>query len=214
MKKTLPKQKYYESIASTIIKNLNKRQIEGYYCLDKISAIKKALELIPKGSSISWGGSVTIEEIGLLDAIQNKNYHIINRDNYVDLEEQRKVYSQICSSDFFLMSTNAITVDGELINIDGRGNRVAFLCFGPQNVLIFAGINKIVSDIKSGFKRARDIAAPPNAIRLSRKTPCAITGKCENCYSPDCMCGQFVLTRRSGIPNRIKVILIGEELGY
>jgi len=142
MKKTLPKQKYYESIASTIIKNLNKRQIEGYYCLDKISAIKKALELIPKGSSISWGGSVTIEEIGLLDAIQNKNYHIINRDNYVDLEEQRKVYSQICSSDFFLMSTNAITVDGELINIDGRGNRVAFLCFGPQNVLIFAQIRQ------------------------------------------------------------------------
>lgn len=112
------------------------------------------------------------------------------------------------------MSTNAITLDGELINIDGRGNRVAFLCFGPQNVLIFAGMNKVVTDIESGFKRARDISAPPNAIRLNRKTPCSITGKCEDCYSSDCMCGQFVITRRSGIPNRIKIILIGEDLGY
>ena len=214
MKKILPKQKYYENVATTIIKNLNKRQIEEYYCIDKKSAIEKALDLMPKGSSISWGGSVTIEEIGLLDALKNDSYQIINRDNCLDLEEQRKVYSQICASDFFLMSTNAITLDGELINIDGRGNRVAFLCFGPQNVLIFAGMNKVVTDIKSGFKRARDIAAPPNAIRLNKKTPCAITGKCENCHSPDCMCGQFVLTRRSGIPNRIKVILIGEELGY
>lgn len=112
------------------------------------------------------------------------------------------------------MSINAITLEGELINIDGRGNRVAFLCYGPQNVLILTGMNKVVPDVESGIKRARDIAAPPNAVRLNKKTPCAITGKCADCYSPDCMCGQFVVTRRSGIPNRIKVILIGEELGY
>ena len=112
------------------------------------------------------------------------------------------------------MSTNAITLDGELINIDGKGNRVAFLCFGPQNVLILTGLNKVVTDIESGFKRVQNVASSPNAIRLNRNTPCSITGKCENCYSPDCMCGQFVITRRSGIPNRIKVILIGEELGY
>lgn len=112
------------------------------------------------------------------------------------------------------MSTNAITLDGELINIDGRGNRVAFLCYGPQNVLIISGINKIVSDIDSGIKRVRNIAAPPNSIRLNRKTPCSINGKCEDCYSPDCMCSQLVITRRSGILNRIKVILVGEELGY
>ena len=117
-------------------------------------------------------------------------------------------------ADYFLMSTNAITLDGELINIDGRGNRVAFLCYGPENVLIFAGMNKIVSNIEEGISRTRNIAASPNAIRLNKNTPCGITGKCEDCYSPDCMCGQYVITRRSGIPNRIKVILIGEELGY
>ena len=93
-------------------------------------------------------------------------------------------------------------------------NCVEFLCYGPQNVLILAGMNKIVTDIESGFKRVRNIASPPNAIRLNRKTPCAITGRCGDCYSPDCMCGQFVITRYSLIPKRIKVILIGEELGY
>ncbi len=214
MEKTLPKQKYYESVANSIIKNLQKRQIEGYYCPDRASALQKSLQLIPKGSSIGWGGSITLTETGLMRAIQNGDYKIINRELVTNLEEQRKIYGEICTADFFLMSTNAITLDGELINIDGRGNRVAFLCYGPQNVLILAGMNKVVTDIDSGFKRVRNIASPPNAIRLSRKTPCAITGKCEDCYSPDCICGQFVVTRRSGVSNRIKVILIGEELGY
>lgn len=214
MEDLFPKQKNYENVANTIIKNLSKRQIEGYYCPDKEAAIQKALELIPKGASIGWGGSMTLTETGLMDAIKNGDYKIIDRDSAKNLDDQRKIYGEICCSDFFLMSTNAITLDGELINIDGRGNRVSFLCFGPQNVLILTGMNKVVTDVDSGIKRARDISAPPNAIRLNRKTPCAITGKCESCYSPDCMCSQFVITRRSGILNRIKVILIGEELGY
>lgn len=214
MEELFPKRKYYENIANTIIGNFKKRQIEGYYCPDRISAVQKALELIPKGASIGWGGSTTLIETGLMDAIQNGDYKTINPDIAKNPEEQRKIYGEICCSDFFLMSTNAITLDGELINIDGRGNRVAFLCYGPQNVLILTGMNKIVSNVEEGLNRVRNIAAPPNAIRLNRKTPCAITGKCGDCYSPECMCGQFVITRRSGIPNRIKVILIGEELGY
>lgn len=214
MDKILPKQKYYENVANTIIKNFSKRQIEGYYCKNRKEALQKALELIPEGASVGWGGSMTLVETGLLEAIKTGDYKVIDREKARDLEEQRKVYGEICCSDFFLMSTNAITLDGELINIDGRGNRVAFLCYGPQNVLILAGMNKVVSDVESGFKRVRDIASPPNTIRLNKKTPCAITGKCEDCYSPDCICGQFVVTRRSGVPNRIKVILVGEELGY
>lgn len=213
MNNLLPKQQYYENVANTIIQNLNKRQIEGYYCPDRKSALQKALELIPKGSSIGWGGSMTLAETGVIDSIQNGDYNIINRET-TSVEEERNMYGEICCSDFFLMSTNAITLDGELINIDGRGNRVSFLCFGPQNVLILIGMNKVVSDIESGFQRVRNIAAPPNAIRLNRKTPCASIGKCTDCFSPDCMCSQFVVTRRSGVPNRIKVILIGEELGY
>lgn len=210
----ISKQKYYENVSNTIIQNFKKRQIEGYYCYDRKSAVNKALELIPNRASIGWGGSVTLFETGLMNAIKSKDYKLINREDSKNLDEQRRIYGEICCSDFFLMSTNAITLDGELVNIDGRGNRVAFLCYGPQYVLILAGMNKIVSNVTEGLKRTRNISAPPNAIRLNRKTPCSITGKCEDCFSPECMCGQFVITRRSIIPGRIKVLLIGEELGY
>jgi len=154
------KKKYYEKVANTIIKNLKRRQMEGYYYPDSKSAIQKALDLIPKESSISWGGSMTLIETGLMDFIKHDNYKTIDRDTLNNSDQQRNIYSNICCSDFFLMSTNAITLDGELINIDGRGNRVAFLCYGPQNVLILTGMNKVVSDIESGLKRVRNIAAP------------------------------------------------------
>ena len=157
---------------------------------------------------------MTLMEMGLIDDIKKNDYKIFDREIYTDVNEEKKIYGEIFGCDYFLMSTNAITLDGELINIDGRGNRVAFLCYGPQNVLILAGMNKVVTDIKSGIKRIRNIAAPPNAIRLKKKTPCAFAGRCEDCYSPDCMCGQLIVTRRSEITNHIKVILIGEELGY
>lgn len=209
-----PKQKYFENAAATIIKNLEKRQMEGYYCATSEDAVKKAMELMPEGASIGWGGSMTLSETGLMDAIRGANYRIIDRETAKTPEEQRKIYGEICCSDFFLMSTNAITLDGELVNIDGRGNRVAFLCYGPQNVLIIAGMNKVVSDVESGVKRVRDIASPPNTVRLNKNTPCAVTGRCGNCLSPDCICSQVVITRRSGIPGRIKVILVGEDLGY
>ncbi len=209
-----PKQKYYENAAATIIKNLEKRQMEGYYCATSKEAVEKALELMPEGASIAWGGSMTLSETGLMDAIRGGNYEIIDRESAKSPEEQRKLYGKICCSDYFLMSTNAITLDGELVNIDGRGNRVAFLCFGPQNVVILAGMNKVVSDVQSGMQRVRDVASPPNTVRLNKNTPCATTGRCGNCLSPDCICSQIVITRRSGIPGRIKVILVGEELGY
>lgn len=209
-----PKQKYYETVANTVIQNLNKRQMEGFYCPNKESALEKVLELIPKGSSVGWGGSMTLVETGIMDAIKTGEYKAIDRDTATNSEVQRKIYGEICCSDYFLMSTNAITLDGELVNIDGRGNRVAFLCYGPQNVLIVTGMNKIVTDIEEGIKRTRNIAAPPNCVRLNRNTPCAITGKCGDCFSTDCICSQLVVTRRSTIPNRIKVILVGEELGY
>uniref|UniRef100_UPI004056BE60 lactate utilization protein n=1 Tax=Acetatifactor sp. TaxID=1872090 RepID=UPI004056BE60 len=209
-----PKQKYYENAAATIIKNLEKRQMEGYYCATSKEAVEKALELMPEGASIAWGGSMTLSETGLMDVIRSADYELIDRETAKTPEEQRRLYGDICCADFFLMSTNAITLDGELINIDGRGNRVAFLCFGPQNVIILAGMNKVVSDVQSGIQRVRDVASPPNTVRLNKNTPCAVTGRCGNCFSPDCICSQIVITRRSGIPGRIKVILVGEELGY
>ena len=208
------KQKYYENAAKTIIKNLEKRQMEGYYCATSEEAVKKAIELIPAGASVSMGGSETIVETGLRAELKNHDYTLINRMAGKTPEETRKIYGEICASDVFLMSTNAITIDGQLVNIDGRGNRVSFLCFGPQSVIILAGMNKVVSTVEEGINRTRNIAAPPNTVRLERKTPCAVTGVCGDCLAPDCICGQVVITRHSMVPNRIKVILIGEELGF
>jgi hypothetical protein len=209
-----PKQQYYENIAATLIKNLARRQMEGFYCPDKESAVKKALELMPEGASVAWGGSMTLAETGLLSAVKVGPYQVIDRDSAKTPKERRALYGQICCADFFLMSTNAITLEGELVNVDGTANRVAFLCFGPQEVIILAGMNKLVKDVAAGYDRARNMAAPPNTLRLNRKTPCAATGRCGDCQSPESICCQTVITRRSSVPGRIKVILIGEELGF
>lgn len=209
-----PKQIAYENLANTIIKNMEKRRMEGYYCHTKEEAVKKVLELIPEGSSIGWGGSVTLTETGVMDALNQGNYRMIDRMAGKTPEEVKKINAEIFGSDFFLMSSNAITIDGELVNIDGRANRVSYLCFGPENVIIVAGMNKIVHNVEAGIARTHNVAAPPNTVRLNRNTPCAKTGKCGDCYSPDCICGQVVITRLSMVPNRIKVVLVGEELGF
>ena len=205
---------YYQNAAATIIKNLRKRQMEGYYCESSEEAVELALSLMPEGSSIAWGGSMSLEECGLMDAIRQGDYRIIDRGLAKKPEKRNEVYSQIINADFFLMSTNAITLDGELVNIDGKGSRLAFLCYGPEQVLLIVGMNKVCSDVDSAFKRVRDIASPKNTVRLNLNTPCAKTGRCGACYSEDCICSQELVTRFSSIPGRIKVILVGEELGY
>ena len=205
---------YYERLAETMIKKMERRQMEAYYCPDRVSAVQKVLDLMPAGSSVAWGGSVTLTESGLRDALNPDTYTVIKREEAKTPEEIRQVYSEICGCDYFLMSTNAITIDGELVNIDGRGTRVAFLCYGPQNVIVLAGMNKVVADVDSGLKRVQNIAAPPNALRLNMKTPCALTGRCANCLEPVSFCSQIVVTRRSHVPQRIKVVLVGEALGY
>ena len=209
-----PKEIAKQNLANTIIKNMEKKNLEAYYCSTSAEAVEKALSLMPEGASITWGGSESIKECGLMDAIQAANYELIDRTDAKTPEEDRIMYSRQVMADFFLMSSNAITIDGELVNIDGRANRVSLLCWGPQNVIVIAGMNKITSDVESAIQRVRDAAAPPNTVRLNKNTPCAQTGRCGNCYSPDCICSQIVITRRSSTPKRIKVILVGEELGY
>lgn len=208
------KQKYYENVAETIIKNLKKRRMEGYYCENSQKAVEKVKELIGEGKSVGWGGSMTLAQTGIMDAIKSGSYNVYDREAAVTDDERKEIYCKICGCDYFLMSTNAITLDGELVNVDGRGNRVSFLCFGPDNVIVVAGMNKIVTDVDAGIARTRNMAAPPNTVRLNKNTPCSVTGECADCLSPDCICAQTVITRLSMIPNRIKVILVGEELGY
>ncbi len=208
-----PKAMANEKLANTIIKNMAKKNLEGYYCATSAEAVEKALSLMPEGSSITWGGSLTLTECGLMDALQDKNYELIDRKDAKTPEENRIMYGRQVMADYFLMSSNAVTINGELVNIDGNSNRVACLCCGPQNVIVIAGMNKVATDVEDALKRVRNIAAPPNAMRLNRNTPCTQTGKCADCYSPECICSEIVITRRSSIPNRIKVILVGEELG-
>ena len=209
-----PKEIANQNLANTIIKNMAKKNLEGYYCATSAEAVEKALSLMPEGASVTWGGSMTLTECGLMDALKTANYEIIDRDTAKTPEEARVMYSKQVMADYFLMSTNAITIDGELVNIDGRSNRVSCLCWGPQNVIIIAGMNKVAPDVESAIKRVRNMAAPANCVRLNKNTPCAQTGKCGDCYSQESICSQVLITRRSSAPNRIKVILVGEELGY
>ncbi|NBH83627.1 lactate utilization protein [bacterium C-53] len=209
-----PKKEARKIQASTIIENLKIRGMEGYYFDTSADCVSYILSQMPQGSSISWGGSMTFEETGMKDALTDQDYVLIDRMSAKTPEERRSIYAQTVMSDFYFMSTNAITLDGELINIDGNGNRLACLLQGPQNIMILTGLNKITSDIESGIRRVKDIASPANTVRLNKNTPCSQTGRCNNCFSPDCICSHTVITRRSGTPGRIKIFLINEDLGY
>ena len=208
------KKKAYELQAGTIIKKLEARKMEGFYCPDMESAKAKVLELIGEGKkSVAYGGSMTIDNTNLKEMIAEAGHELIVRENYKTPEEQKELKAKQVNADTFLMSTNAITLDGELINVDGRGNRVSFLIYGPDQVIVLAGMNKVAVDLEDGMKRARNIAAPANTVRLNCNTPCTQTGRCANCL-PNTICCQTVITRSSIIPGRIKVVLVGEEAGY
>jgi hypothetical protein len=209
------KQTYYEALAKTIIKNLAKRRMEGYYCATAAEAKEKVLSMIDSGTEVAFGGAMTLNESGILAALRERtDITLLDRDAAKTPEEAGKIYRQAFSADTYLTSTNAITMDGELINIDGRGNRVAALIFGPGQVIVVAGMNKVATDEAAGLARVRNVAAPANCIRLGKTTPCTVTGRCGDCFGDASICSQIVVTRRSSELNRIKVILVGEELGY
>lgn len=209
-----PVEEYYQTTAQKIIKEFEKRNIEGYYCSSQQEAVDKALELTTDGASVSWGGSMTIRDIGLVDQLNAGNYQTIDRSEAETEAEVDKMYHQALSTDYYFMSSNAVTLDGELVNIDGRGNRIAALIYGPKNVIVVAGMNKVVSDEEAALTRVRNHAAAINAMRLDQDTPCAKTGQCHDCLVDDCICCQKLITRNSRETGRIKVILVGEELGY
>ena len=203
-----------QMLGAKIVKELTARNMEAYYTDSKEDALKKALELIPEGSSISWGGSMSVNEIGLKEAVCQGNYHVYNRDTALTPEDKRKIELAAYDCDYFLTSANAITEDGIMINIDGHSNRVSSIAAGPRNVLMIIGMNKVTRDVDSAMSRARNEAAPINAQRFPGKTPCCERGICGDCHADDCICSQIVITRGSMTPGRIKVILVGEALGF
>ncbi|EGL36854.1 lactate utilization protein [Oribacterium sp. oral taxon 108] len=196
-------------LAEHVIKGLQSRNMSGYYAKDKEEALKTALELIPKGSSISMGGCMSAQEIGLVSALKESDYHFIDRSKM----EPREALLAAYDADIFLASANAMTDDGILVNIDGNANRVSCIAQGPKKLIFIVSMNKICSDLDSAMKRARNIAAPANAQRFDIKTPCKLTGRCSDCKSPDTICCQFLITRYSRHTDRIHVILVNESLG-
>jgi hypothetical protein len=209
-----PKQTTYENQANTIIKALSKRHMDGHFFHTSQEAVEFINQLIIEESTISWGGSMTLSEIGLFDSLKQRNLNLLDRSTKKTPEEINQLYRDVFSADHYLMSTNAITLDGKLVNIDGNGNRVAALIFGPKQVIVVAGMNKVALNERAAIERVHNIASPPNTVRLNKNTPCATTGYCNDCLSDDCICSHTVITRNSRHPNRIQVILIGEDLGY
>ena len=201
-------------LGEKIIKGLESRNMEGYYAENAEEALAKALEWIPEGSSVAWGGSMSMGEIGLKQAICECNYQAYNRDAAKSPEEKRKIELITYDCGFFLASSNAITEDGVLVNVDGMANRVSAIANGPRNVIMIVGMNKVVKDVDNALSRARNEAAPINAQRFQLDTPCAKTGACFDCKSPDTICCQILITRYSKVPKRIKVILVNDELGF
>ena len=205
---------YYEKRAQVLVKNLKSRHFEAYYCPDSASALAKALELIPEGASVGWGGALSAQQIGLIDAVKSGNFAAIDRDAATTPEERTQGLKRCLTADVCLCGANALSLDGQMVNIDGTGNRVAAIAYGPDTILVIAGMNKVCDTLDDAVTRARTVAAPMNKQRFPFKTPCEVTGACADCKSEESICNQILITRNCRPAGRIKFVLVGEELGF
>lgn len=207
------KKKMYDKSGPVITEKLRERRFDAYYCSDREEAVRKVMELIPEADVVSWGGSMTLKELGVCEMLAQRGNPVIDRDKASSPEEREKLMRKALLCDTFLMSTNALSMDGQLVNIDGNGNRVAAMVYGPKSVVVIAGMNKVAKTVEDAWRRARNTAAPMNAQRFAIETPCTKTGQCPDCKSPDSICAYMLVTRISRPTKKIKVILVGEDLG-
>ena len=202
------------------VKALKANNMEAIYVKTKEEALRKVKSYLLEGDTIGSGSSETLKQIGIIDYLSEhpREYNYLFRkkseDDLFSPQERTEIQRRSLLSDVFLSGTNAVTEEGELFNIDGNSNRVAALAFGPKSVVIVVGYNKIVKDAKAALERVRREAAPVDALRFGRETPCVKTGECTNCKSPDRVCSTFMLQSFQCHKNRIKVIIVGEQLGY
>ena len=205
-----PKESYHALLAQKLIDELAKRNMEGYYCRTKEDALKKVLEMIPDGSIVSNGGSATLYEIGLHAALKTGSYKFLDPNDVQGAAAKDGIARQAFNADYYLMSTNAITAAGELVNADGYGNRVSALIFGPKHVVVVAGINKVEPDLDSAVRRVKEYAAANIILKFKQD----YSSFDELARAAEGACSQLVITCMSAIKGRIKVILVGEELGF
>ncbi|MBQ7329083.1 MAG: lactate utilization protein [Oscillospiraceae bacterium] len=208
------KKLYYSKRGEVLVKNLNKRHFDAVYCDTKEDALKQAIAWIPEGSTVGWGGATSAQQIGLMAALNAGNYQTLDRDQCETAQEREKIARDCLSADVFITGANALSMDGQMVNIDGNGNRVAAIIYGPGSVVVIAGLNKVTDDLESAITRARTVAAPINQQRFGLNNPCTVTGTCADCKSETCICNHIVVTRHCRPAGRIKFILVGEELGF
>ena len=210
-----PQEERNQKLAERMIKSLNCRNVEAFYCPTGKEAVEKVSELIEDGSSVTWGGSVTVRSLGIPDALRNRGtLEVLDRDLVETREEQLQIYLRAFSADVYLTSANAISEDGVIVNIDGNGNRVAAISWGPKKVIFIIGLNKVAQTVEAALARARSTASPINAQRFDINTPCKIDGTCHNCNSPESVCSYVHFLRNSRTKGRHVVVLVGEDLGY
>lgn len=204
---------YFEKRGQILVKNLQNRHFDAWYCDTKEDALAKVLELIPEGAKIGWGGVLSAQQIGLFDALRAGNYDLLDRDLCETAQEREQMMKDALFADVFLTGANGLSLDGQMVNIDGTGNRVGAIIYGPKKVIVIAGMNKVCDTLEEAVKRAREVAAPLNMMRFMKDTPCAATGKCGDCKAEGCICNQIVITRHCRPVGRIQFVLVGEQLG-
>ena len=205
---------YNEMLAGRVIKSLEKNSMNGIYVQTKEEVLEKVISLIPEGSKVGTGGSLSLDQIGVKDILRKGNYSFIDRNlSGLSEEESHQMRRDSLHTDVFLTSTNALTMDGKLVNIDGTGNRVAAISYGPTKVIVVAGINKIVTDLEAAIRRIKDYVTPLHARRRDRSVPCAKTGVCVDCKIPERSCNIVTIIEHQRQKDRITIIIVGEELG-
>lgn len=202
-------------LGEKLIKNLKRRNMDAYYYPTTSEAVAKVMELIADGSSVTWGGSMTVRDMGIPQALKERGtLNVLDRDVVESAEEKQLMYLRAFTADVYLSSANALSEDGVIVNIDGNGNRVAAITWGPKKVIFVIGLNKVAPTVETAIARARSIASPINAQRFDISTPCHIDGVCHNCNSPESICSYIHLLRNSRTQGRHVVVLVGENLGY
>lgn len=210
-----PKEKRDELLATRMVKQLKQRHYDALYCATAAEAVKVISDMIPDDSSVTWGGSMTIRDMGLPQVLHKRNLQVWDRDLAANRDEAQEIYRKAFQADYYLSSVNAISEEGEIVNIDGNGNRVAAITFGPKKVIFIVGLNKVAQSLKAAISRARSTAAPINAQRFEDlNTPCKADGICHDCKSADCLCNYISIMRNSRPAGRHTVVLVGEVLGY
>ena len=209
-----PQELRNQRLAERLIKQLQRRHITAYYCPTAAEAVQQVSSLIADGSSVTWGGSMTIRDIGIPQALRDRGtLEVLDRDLVTDRDEVVRIYERAFTADVYLSSANAISEDGVIVNIDGNGNRVAAITWGPKQVIFIIGLNKVAQTVEAALQRARSTAAPVNAARFDIQTPCQLDGVCHNCNSPESICNPVHFLRNSP-RGRHTVVLVGESLGY